>query len=321
MNTSFADCVEHLNRACHEEQVPGAAIAIVSGAEPPAVVGVGTVHTGQSAPVDGDTVFQAASLSKPVFARLVIQLAQAGRFELMRPLADFDVAPPLPDAALRNVTARHVLRHATGLPNWFWTDEVRRMVCPPDTAFTYSGLAYMYLQQVIEGIVAAPLDEWSHQTLIEPLGLDRTSYRWHDRFSANHASAHDVSGNAIDAYRFNEARSASSLYTTARDYARFLAEVLNDATAIGIVDSETTVIEDNIEWGLGWGIERRGSSTLLFHWGDNPGFNCFALLDPAERFATVILTNGQSGRRVYSNVLEAWYGDSLGCLRWLASRY
>ena len=149
----FARCLELLESECQKENVPGAAIALVSDGQLAGVAGVGVTERGGESSASGETVFQAASLSKPVFALAVLRLARDQRIDLNAPLVNFGVSPPLPDRRLESISARLVLRHATGLPNWFWTDDDKTLLCEPDTAFTYSGLAYMFLQRVVEQVV------------------------------------------------------------------------------------------------------------------------------------------------------------------------
>jgi CubicO group peptidase (beta-lactamase class C family) len=207
------------------------------------------------------------------------------------------------------------------LPNWFWTDDDKALLCEPDTEFTYSGLAYMYLQRVVERVVGLSLNEWADQTILRELKMSMSSYVWKSDFGGEAAKPHDANGEPVSEHVFSEPKSASSLYTTAHDYGYFLAELTSNDDDIEAILSSTTNVEGNVEWGLGWGVEHTASGTLLFHWGDNPGYNCFTLIDTARNTSAVVFTNSQAGRRAYSRVLKAWCGHELTCLRWLEGRY
>ncbi|HEY2049936.1 MAG TPA: serine hydrolase domain-containing protein [Caulobacteraceae bacterium] len=169
------------------------------------------------------TVFEAASLGKPVFAYAVLKLADAGRLDIDAPL--IGLAPALAEAGEfgGTITARHVLSHTTGLPNW--RSEARPFQChfPPGKRFSYSGEGYVCLQSAIERLTSEPLDAVARRLVFEPLGMSRSSY---DAALSGAAIAipHDRDGPLQKIAR--KPNAASSLHTTAEDYARFLQAVL-----------------------------------------------------------------------------------------------
>src|SRR5688572_20487751 len=138
--------------------VPGASIALVREGEIEHITAFGVRNADARQPVSAETVFQAASLSKPVFAHAVLQLVDAGMLQLDEPLSRF--VPPLApdDPACLRITARHVLSHTTGLPNWRRDEYPLRTYFPPGSRFSYSGEAFVYLQSVIEGLTGEPLE-------------------------------------------------------------------------------------------------------------------------------------------------------------------
>src|SRR5271167_1564548 len=109
--------------------------------------GIKESTTGQ--PVTVETVFEAASLSKPVFAYGVLKLVEQGKLGLDVPLTTYLPKPYIAgDERLAKITARIVLSHRTGFPNW------------PGERFSYSGEGYIYLQRVVEKITGKPLNEY-----------------------------------------------------------------------------------------------------------------------------------------------------------------
>lgn len=112
---------------------------------------------------------------------------------------------------------------------------------------------------------------------------------------------------------------AASLLTTAADYARFTALLLDDSAAPPAVRlrpatreamrSPQVRLAPSLSWGLGIGIEERGSSTMLWHWGDNGGYRNFVIADPDGKRARVIFTNGSGGLKVAERLLREEYGD------------
>lgn len=133
-----------------------------------------------------ETVFRAASLSKPVLAWIALLLVKEGRLDLDRPFSTLPEPPltSLPDWAdladdprWKAITARHVLTHGTGFPNWRrqLPDRRLRILFDPGTRFSYSGEGYRLLQHVVERIAGADLESLAAARVFRPLGMTRTS--------------------------------------------------------------------------------------------------------------------------------------------------
>lgn len=161
--------------------VPGLALAVI---EDGAVAwrgnyGVANVETGQ--PVRDDTLFQAASLSKPVFAYMVMQLVETGLLGLDARLSDYIRPAGVADEPLLNaITVKHVLQHTTGLPNWREVVEGAPLTCSfePGTGYSYSGEAFHWLQQVVETILGKGFGDIAQDILFRPAGLDDMTALW-----------------------------------------------------------------------------------------------------------------------------------------------
>lgn len=162
-------------------KVPGLAIAAVEGGRLAWSQGFGVLHAGRATPVQAGTVFEDASLSKPVFAYLVMQLADLGVLDLDRPLVTYRRPDYLGDHPwLDLITARDVLRHSTGLPNWRKHPATERLVpqVKPGTRIDYSGEAIFWLQLVVEALTGQSLDESMQAHLFGPAGMRDSSYTW-----------------------------------------------------------------------------------------------------------------------------------------------
>ena len=196
-------------------------------------------------------------MSKPVFTYLVLKLAEDGEvdLDLDRPLSEMLPHPDLDDPRRDLITARQVLSHTTGLPNWRprrWTDEPGPLVLgfDPGARFSYSGEGFEYLRQVVEHMIGSSLEELAVRVVFEPLGMSSSSFLFAG--SPMSAKPHDFLGETGEKRQPVDANAAGSLHTTA-----------------GIM-SPRVEVEDGVSWSLGWGLEE-GSGTF-WHWGDNGDF-------------------------------------------------
>ena len=136
--------------------------------------------------IDEQSIFQAASLSKPVFAYILMKMVDAGKIDLDHPVADYTDIDRFADKEMaRRLTPRIVLSHQTGLPNWAagpssdeWPASTIVFRYPADSCFAYSGEGYTFLQRAVEAIEGAPLDEIARREVFDPFEMPTTSYAW-----------------------------------------------------------------------------------------------------------------------------------------------
>jgi CubicO group peptidase (beta-lactamase class C family) len=175
--------------------VPGTSVALnLDGITHAAVAGVKLAGTSQT--VETRTIFEAASLSKPIFAFAVLQLAKAGRLDLDRPLQSYlPSAYPIDDPRAAAITARHVLTHTTGLQNWrFHPDQKLKLGFTPGSRFSYSGEGFYFLQTVVERIVETGIAAFMKSTVLDRLRMNDSAYVWWPQAAGNLALPHDDGG-------------------------------------------------------------------------------------------------------------------------------
>lgn len=164
-----------------EGYIPGLSIAVIEDGEVAYCAGHGVKDTQTNEPDNEDTIFSAASLSKPVFAYAVMRLVDRGELDLDQPLAEIVPNPRLAhDPRYLEITARMVLSHTSGMPNWSWGEIY--IASEPGEKFNYSGEGVCYLQQVVEQITGKSLNEVMDQEVFLPLGMNSSSYYWKDSF-------------------------------------------------------------------------------------------------------------------------------------------
>src|SRR5208282_205544 len=153
-----------------KDGVPGLTMAVIRGGKTTWVHGFGIKEATTGQPVTVETVFEAASLSKPVFAYGVLKLVELGKLGLDIPLTTYLPKPYIAgDERLAKITARIVLSHRTGFPNWRGDDGLLPIYFTPGERFSYSGEGYIYLQRVVEQITGKPLNEYMTEAVFAPL--------------------------------------------------------------------------------------------------------------------------------------------------------
>ena len=292
-------------------RVPGLAMALISRNRPAFTCTIGLADPNRARPVSEDTYFEAASLTKPFFARLVFELCDEGIIELTRPLIEYepDIVPST-DARFLKATAADVLCHATGLQNWGRLPMELRFAT--GEGFGYSGMGYYYLQQIIEKLTETRLDALLQQRLMDKLGMDSAAMIWTGALRHRLARTADENGD-MEPERSTarhsmgmEPNAAFSLYVTIKDYPKFIMGVLNEPDFARRVRSVKNSAGHGVEWGLGWGLYKE----MLWHWGDNGGFKSLVCLDPDTKDALLIHTNGFNGLNVCFDIAQLVTGES-----------
>ena len=192
-----ADLLRHLPHLLELASVPGLALAVVDGGQVWRR-GFGRAVEDPAQAVSDETVFEAASLGKPVFAYLVLRLVDTGLIDLDRPLYDYLPIPDANNPRMKRVTARQVLSHTTGLPNWRQQPGPLEPATEPGKVFGYSGEAYFYLQHVIEALSGKPFCRLIREQVLDPLEMKDSSYVWLPQFESQMAAGYDGKEKRLD---------------------------------------------------------------------------------------------------------------------------
>ena len=303
--TDFADKAKlrDLSKRC---RVPGFNYCLIKEgiAQQAHAYGVKNIETGE--PMTPSTIFEAASLTKTLFACLVLRLVDRGVLTLDEPIAP--LAPEVQvssDPRIQTITARQVLSHGTGLPNWGNKPHLD-FLFDPGTSYSYSGEGYYYLHRILDRVTGKDFTDQYRDEFLRPLGMTNSYPVWEPAVMPIESNQHekdekliplktelDLAGNAP------EPNAAWSLYCGAEDYAKYMLEILNchghlSEESFREMTSPQNKATEGVSWGLGWGIPRKDPN-VIWHWGDNGGYRSLTVMDLVTKDGVCIFCNSNGG--------------------------
>lgn len=295
--------------------VPAMSVAVIEGGVVTQVRSFGKMMDGKAVPQD--TIYNAASLAKPVTALVALKLADAGMLDLDAPLSREVLGDELRDHAFsRILTARHILTHRSGLPNWRHLTGTGRLAFEfrPGEKVQYSGEGFELLRRTIELRGGRPLEELARGQVFEPAGMTDTSYVFPTEKQARVAKRFDAGGKEVPTLPHQSANGAANLMTTAGDYARFVAYVMAGA---GLKDELARALvrpafpkHPGINFTLGWSIteDLPGGGPAIVHTGSDAGVSAIAIGFPEQKKGLVILSNSGNAVPVWQAVISEQLG-------------
>ena len=323
-----------------QENVPGIQL-IYSQKGATTAYSLGRRKQGSTEAVDAGTAFQAASLGKVVLAYLTLRLCDRGILTLDTPLLTYYAYPRLQqESRAAKITARMVLAHTTGLPNWTenplgatWNTSPLHLRYAPDSCWNYSGEGYVFLQKTLEHLTGKSFEALAQQEVFAPLQMAHSSFVWRETYAANACFGHDAAGKSTAQLQFKDPYGAFTLLSTASDYNRFLQAVLAGkglapATAKLLTTSvnpanrcrvPVTSTDAAISWACGVGLANTSHGPAIWQWGDNGDFQGFFMAFPAEQESIVFLTNSANGLKMTDKILQLFLGPGqYQAMQWLA---
>ncbi len=337
-DTSPADrrerAIRELEQMIRRTKLPGLSIAVIEDGAIAWARGFGVREAGKEAPIDEATLFQAASISKPVAALGALILAERGELDLDTDVNEMLTRWKLPQgngSDASRVTPRHLMSHTAGLTvhgfPGYAIDAKRPTLAQildgeapaktaaigvefPVGASRYSGGGYTVLQMLMEDVAERPFEELLRELVLEPLGMERSTFAQPlpELLQANAASGHRSSDQGRQAepvpgrWHVYPERAAAGLWTTPSDLARFLIAVR--AAARGekrSVLSEDTAREMltpqfGTSSGLGPSLTFTGDEVVAFgHGGTNRGFRCDATMNLQTGDGVVVMLHSDNG--------------------------
>jgi len=336
----FPDLEETVNKLetltpklMNELKVPGVSICLIQNKEIAFSKSFGVSDASLKTEVTEKTMFEACSMSKPVFAYLVLELVEQGKLELDNPLYEYLLEEFVctDEDYPKQITARMILSHTSGLPNWRKGSEENESPLPiyfkPETKFQYSGEGIYYLQRVVEHITNESLESFAKRTLFDRLGLESTSFVWTEKLNPQIATGHNAEGNCNERKKYLHGNAAYTLYTTSDEYAKLIIEIMkpgnqNDYSLSNSMIKEMLTHQIRVDTrdvidrpgrnmglqgfrGLGWAIDSTITGDVVYHSGANQtGFRCYSQFSPKDGSGIVIMTNGENGSELWQRLIK-----------------
>jgi len=323
--------------------VSGASIAIINDYKIEWAKGYGVLEAGENQPVTPDTLFQSASIGKPVTASVVLHFVEQGLLDLDENVNDKLVSWKVPEnefTAQEKVTLRRLLSHTAGVTVHGFRGYAQGEKIPtllqvldgeypannmpirvdvvPGTQWRYSGGGYMIVQQLLEDVVGKPFPEIMQETVLGPTGMTSSIYAvpLPESLESRAATAHNSLGEPTLGkwYELVCMGAGGGLWTTPSDLARFSIEIMlsrdgqsNKVLSQEMVDQMLTPqidLNELYRMGLGVLLEGEGQVPIFRHGGGNyPGFLSLLIVFPENGNGLVVMTNGWEGESLYNEIL------------------
>lgn len=324
------DNLKSIMEVMKETNTPGVSAAVIHNFETVWSKGYGVTDADMQLPVNTDTIFQAASISKPLTALAVMKLVQDGKLDLDENINSYLKTWKLPEnefTGKNKVTLRNLLSHTAGVtihgfPGYKCDADLPALVqvlngeppantgkiavdTEPNTQFSYSGGGYTIVQQALMDQLQKPFEEIMQELVLEPLHM-RNSFYSNSALSeeqcSNASAGHKSDGRPIPGKRhLYPEMAAAGLWTTAGDLAKFVIEVQKSIKGESnkILSKEymkiMTIPILNGEYNIGLHNEKICNEQLLGHNGGNEGYSCSMLFHKEKGFGVIFMSNSERG--------------------------
>jgi CubicO group peptidase (beta-lactamase class C family) len=319
-------------------KVPGVSVAVINDGKIEWAKGYGVLEAGGDKAVDAETLFQAASISKPVAATVALRLVEEGKLAL-----DEDVnlklqswkTPENEFTATKKVTLRNLLSHTGGVtvhgfPGYAASEPLPTLVqvldgakpantdpirvdVEPGTIWRYSGGGFTIAQQLMIDVSGKPFPELMKEKVLGPFGMTRSTYEQPlpEGLEVNAARAHGGDGKMIEGrWHTYPEMAAAGLWTTASDLAHFAIGIQksysgesNEAISMKTTAEMLTPVLD--EYGLGLSVGGKDEWISFGHGGANAGFQCDLHAYTKQGMGAAIMTNSDNGSALAEEILRS----------------
>ncbi len=318
-----------IHRLLEQYNVPGLSVALIESGKIVWLDGFGIKNLVTRDIVTVNTIFEGASLAKTLFAYAVLKFFKKENLSIDEPLVNYYPHPysewkfSSDNPSLKLITLRHILSHTSGFSNW---DNVEgphagKLKFIPGERFSYSGEGFIYLQRVLEYLSGDALSYYMQKNIFIPFNMPNSSYIWLNTFSKNISDGHGSRNIGLDTH-WSEGFSAYSLYSTPRDLANFLIEIMSadegdefrlNQSEVRDMLSPQVKITSFCSWGLGWGIEHASQGDYFWQWGDAGNYQCYLLGSIKQHWGFIVMTNSENGLEICERLIHEVSGKEHPC--------
>ncbi len=318
--------------------VPGVSVAVLDGGRLVWGRGYGVTDVNTGKEVTPETLFQAASISKPVAATAALKLVEEGVLELDAPVNRYLTRWKIPDNDFTRdtpVTLKHLLTHTGGLtvhgfPGYAVTDQVAttrqvldgsgpantapiRVDTIPGSLWRYSGGGYTIIQQLLEDVTGKPFPQIVRELVLDPAGMTGSSYAQPlpEGRARKAATAHLGDGSPVEGkWHIYPEMAAAGLWTTPVELSRLAADLqasLNgDPNRILSPEMTRRMLTPVMGgYGLGFGVRGEGEEGYFNHGGSNHGFKATFMAYLEGGRGVFVMTNGNQGSPLAQEIVLA----------------
>ena len=330
--------------------VPGVSISVIWNFAVHWSKGFGTADALSPRPVTPRTLFQAASISKPVTAVAAVLLAEANQLDLDADVSHFLKSWALPQSNWRStavISPRMLLSHTAGLPKaagfgGYWssealpnsqqildgqepsTSEAFALNATPMSRSAYSGIGTLVMQVLLEDLSSTPFTELMQTLVLKPLQMNDSRFQQplQPQYWPQAAVAHDAKGERLqEPWKIYPELAAAGLWSSSADLAKLVVAIQRAAagqTAEPITRATTQQLFQPVgvgSFGTGFNVFRQGEGWYFAHMGANAGYRSVLMAHQRKGYGVVVMTNGSNGNAVIEELcrrVQQRYGWDVG---------
>lgn len=322
--------------------VPGVSIAVINGHSVEWARGYGVKEAGKPDPVTAETIFQAASISKPLTAAAALRLVDGGDLDLDEDVNAYLKSWKVPPSGgwQPRITLRHLLSHTSGLTVHGFLGYAEQAERPtlrqvldgeppansdpvrvdaiPGMSWHYSGGGYCVVQQLLEDVTGMPFPQLMHELVLDPLGITASAFSQPlpDNRANSAARGHYYTGAPVDGrWYIHPELAAAGLWSTPSDLARFVVGIqlalagqaenpISASMAQQMITPQVRTPTGEA-FGLGVALKPAGQFTWFGHGGSNVGYRCELLAHCRDGWGAVVMTNSDQGTVLAQKIIRA----------------
>jgi len=319
-------------------KTPGVSVAVINNGKIEWARGYGVLETGGNKPITPETLFQAASISKPVAAVAVLRLVQENKLNLDEDVNKKLVSWKVPENDFtkeQKITLRGLLSHSASVTvhgfAGYSSDQQAptllqlldgttpanskpiRVDTAPNKEFRYAGGGYVIMQELLADVTGKPFPAFVQETIFKKLGMTRSTYQqplpkefWDSAAVGHRPDGEKVKGN-WNAY---PEMAAAGLWTTPSDLARFAIEIQKSKTGKSNKVLSVKMINEMLTpqvggWGLGPELQGKNESARFAHGGANEGYRCLMVAYADGGKGAVVMTNSDRGGELAAEIMRS----------------